>query len=376
VFSPTSETFIYDQIKGLGKIGIENHVLTQKRINEDKRPLSNVNLVKEKIHFFDKVLYKLSHNKETQLFNAGRFSKAIQEIKPDLIHAHFGPNGASMHNLILKKSLNIPLVTSLHGTDILLIPNQDEFYRLTLKEMSYMSRRLFTVNSNFLKQKAINCGINENVIYKLDNCFNSSFASYRKRTFYKEGQELRFITIGRLVKWKGHEYLIRGFAKFIKEERIQAKLTIIGEGDERIALERLVQQLNIENHVSFLGMVDHLELPSILGNHDVYVQPSIKDQVTQQEETFGIAILEAAAVGLPVIVTATGGIPEVVGKHDNQNCFIVPPKDKEAFCNTFKYIAGKEYFFRDNKSYFDKLNHKFSIKTHLNRLINIYQHLY
>lgn len=352
-----------------------NFVLTQKRVNSEYLPFHTLAVKPEKSSYFHKAIYRLTSQNKHIFYRASRYMKIINAFQPDVIHAHFGPNGVKMHHLLNKFGINVPLLTSLHGTDTLLLPQQDPHYKNYIQEMSLHPNRMFTVNSDFLKAAAIQGGIRPEAIAKLKNAFNSSFTEYRKESFFTVGNPLKIVTTGRLVKWKGHEYLIRGFAQFIKDKYPNAKLTIIGEGPERQYLTKLIQELQLQHCVQLLGVVNHTDLPAILKRHDVYVQPSIKDPITQQEETFGIAILEAAAVGLPVIVTDTGGIPEVVGPPDQQFVFIVPPQRSDAFYRAFASMVDKDYSFKDNHEYFVTLSSKFSIQNHINRLVTLYRKL-
>lgn len=85
----------------------------------------------------------------------------------------------------------------------------------------------------------------------------------------------------------------------------QCQLIIIGEGDERAALERLTHELDLQNHVHFLGLIPHEELPPYIALADIAVIPSLM-------EASSIFMLEAMAMEKPVIATNTGGLPEVL----------------------------------------------------------------
>jgi glycosyltransferase involved in cell wall biosynthesis len=107
-----------------------------------------------------------------------------------------------------------------------------------------------------------------------------------------------------LRKAKGHRFLLQGI-KRLASEFPQIKLLIAGTGPQEQNISRLIQELGLENHVMMLGHQD--DIPSLLKALDVFVLPA-------QEEALGTALVEATAMGVPVIATRIGGIPEVVGE--------------------------------------------------------------
>ena len=125
-------------------------------------------------------------------------------------------------------------------------------------------------------------------------------------------------TIGNLKSVKGQEYLIRAMKDIVKDFPL-ATLEIIGEGEERGNLEGLIRKLKLEHNVSLLG---YKENPMPFMRHwNVFVLPSVA-------ETFGIVLLEAASVGLPIVATKVGGIPDII--QDKKIGVLVAPKNSKA----------------------------------------------
>ena len=140
-----------------------------------------------------------------------------------------------------------------------------------------------------------------------------------RATFGFTPDSLVFGFAGRLVGWKGLEFVLRALA----EPALQAckvHLAIVGEGPVKPALQALAQTLNITHRISFHGALPHAALPLFYRAIDVGVFPSIAD------EAFGITIAEAMSCGKPVIASYIGGIPEVVGNEGNCGR-LVPPAD-------------------------------------------------
>jgi glycosyltransferase involved in cell wall biosynthesis len=377
-FSKTSETFVYDQIINLENKGIDNYVLTQGRENKNERPFdkNKIFIFNERKRFLlEKVIYKIFYWKKYKLRNEKEVKKIIEKIKPNIIHVHFGYNGIPIKKLLKKYKFNIPLVIAFHGTDIVSKPAIDFSYRQEIKKLKSYKNSLFTAHSIFLKNKMKEYKIPKEKIKIVNNTFNKNFSNTKKNDFFRHGEEFKIINTGRFVNWKGQKFLLEAFAKLIKNDYNNATLTFIGDGDNKKEIEKLAENLQIRNKVNFLGTVEHNKIPEILKKQDVYVQPSIKDHKTFQEEAFGVSILEAIAVGLPVIITNTGGMPETIIEDNQQFSFIVPEKSSEAIYQILKKMVSKEYKFIDNKEYAQWVTKKFSPENNINAIINIYKEL-
>ena len=137
------------------------------------------------------------------------------------------------------------------------------------------------------------------------------------------------MTIARLEKVKGVEYLIRALATPALRRSAGIRLSVIGDGSERKNLERLVAKLGLTEKVKFLGEVPNQKIPEHLAGADCFVLPSLK-------EGFGIAVLEAWAAGLPVIGSNVGGIKELI--EDGKTGILVEPGDPEAIAKAILKI--------------------------------------
>lgn len=111
-----------------------------------------------------------------------------------------------------------------------------------------------------------------------------------------------FLNAGSLYPVKGHNVLLRAFASM--RDAPESRLRIAGDGPLKPELEKLAVQLGIAERVEFLGEINHGQMPDVYRHADVYVQAS-------WHESQGMAVLEAAACGLPVVGTAVGVLPEL-----------------------------------------------------------------
>ncbi|RLI73151.1 hypothetical protein DRO97_08020 [Archaeoglobales archaeon] len=117
-------------------------------------------------------------------------------------------------------------------------------------------------------------------------------------------EDLRILSVSRFHKYKGLEYLIRAMKKVIDE--VNAKLYILGKGEEELYLKNLTKGLGISGHVEFITTsIPNEEMPHVYSSCDIYVQPSVI-------EPYGIAVLEAMACGKPVVGTNVGGLLDTI----------------------------------------------------------------
>ncbi len=126
-----------------------------------------------------------------------------------------------------------------------------------------------------------------------------------------ESQEIRLICVGRLIERKGQHHLLRSFAQLqtqYKDHKLL--LTLVGTGDAERELRKLATELNIDDSVTFLGFVPREKMPEIYHHADIFILPS-------QSEGMSIALLEAMASGLPVVVTDAGGTDELITAGEN-----------------------------------------------------------
>lgn len=137
----------------------------------------------------------------------------------------------------------------------------------------------------------------------------------------KPHNDFTVMTVARLEKVKGIEYLIRAVHEILKVGPSifrPVKFFIIGDGSEKGNLENLVKDLHLEEKIKFLGEIPNERIPGYLAGADCFVLPSLK-------EGFGIVILEAQAAGVPVVATKVGGILDLV--EDGKTGILVAPGD-------------------------------------------------
>ena len=142
---------------------------------------------------------------------------------------------------------------------------------------------------------------------------------------------MRFVSVGSLLRGKGFDLLIPAFAKF-HEENPTATLEIIGGGKCRQELEQLAAQLQLQDAVTFQGLLSRQKIAERFQESDYFVLAS-------RSETFGVAYIEAMAAGLPVIATACGGPEEFVTPETG---LLIPPENENAIYEALKAIVAQK----------------------------------
>jgi glycosyltransferase involved in cell wall biosynthesis len=148
-------------------------------------------------------------------------------------------------------------------------------------------------------------------------CFNGEIDAFLMRKELGIGDEPLVVSVSRLIKRKNPNLLISAFAKVLKVVP-DAKLVIAGSGREQDNLSRQVKGLNIANSVFMVGGLAKEKVVQLMAAADVFALPS-------KMESFGLALLEASAAGVPVVCSNAGGVPEVF--QDSFNALLYPPGD-------------------------------------------------
>jgi len=253
------------------------------------------------------------------------YQRLLADRRPALIHAHFGVEG--VYALPLAKRLKIPLVTTFHGFDAtlstaaLLCSPAWANYPLFRRQLAEQGD-LFLGASSFIADRLLAMGFpaaRTRVHY-----IGVDFQAIRPRD---PGEETPTILhVARLVAVKGTKYLIRAFAA-LAPRHAGLQLVIIGDGPLKRPLQALVKSLGLEGRVRFLGALAHAEVMAWMRRAAVLALPSVRT-ASGRVEGLGMAMLEAAATGVPVVGSRLGGIPE--GVIDGETGFLVPERDADA----------------------------------------------
>ena len=266
-------------------------------------------LLNSKVHYHEVNVpeYPLFHYQPYELALSSKLVDMVKLYKIELLHVHYAiPHayaGYMAKQMLKDEGIIIPMVTTLHGTDITLVGNHP-FYK-TAVSFSINKSDIVTSVSQSLKDdtyKLFNIKKEIHVIpnfIELDKIRNESQISCHRSVMAKK--EERIVThISNFRKVKRIPDIIKIFYKI--QEKIPAKLMMVGDGPEKVKAEQLCKELGIEEKVIFFG--NSSEIDQILSYSDLFLLPS-------ETESFGLAALEAMAWSVPVISSNSGGLPEV-----------------------------------------------------------------
>ncbi len=230
----------------------------------------------------------------------------IQNHQIDLLHVHYAiphASAAYMAKQILKKTnADIPVITTLHGTDITLV-GRDKTYSPVVTFSMEESDALTAVSNNLKEETYRNFTINKpiEVIHNFVDVerFNKKPIAAFKDLIAPNGERI-IVHASNFRKVKRVQDVLKIF--LLINKKIPSKLLLIGDGPERPHLEDLTREQDECNCIKFLGKQDQME--GILPIADLFLLPS-------EYESFGLAALEAFAAEVPVVSTNVGGLPEI-----------------------------------------------------------------
>jgi N-acetyl-alpha-D-glucosaminyl L-malate synthase BshA len=249
--------------------------------------------------------YPLFEHTPYNMALAAKMREVAEEEGLDLLHVHYAiPHSISAYlaaQMLMPRRL--PIVTTLHGTDITLVGQDKSFFELT--RFGIENSTIVTAVSDALKRETEEIFRPSKEIRRIHNFVDASH--FRKQrgpchrdTFAKRGQ-LVYMHSSNFRPVKRVEDVVKVFARTV--EKVDGVLVMIGEGPTQRAARELAQKLGVLDRVRFLG--NQMDVAGLMGCGDVFLFPS-------ETESFGLAPLEAMASEMPVIASHSGGIPEVV----------------------------------------------------------------
>ncbi|MEA5502354.1 glycosyltransferase [Halotia wernerae UHCC 0503] len=248
----------------------------------------------------------------------------------DIIHCQFGT--FALEGMILRDigALKGKLITTFRGYDISLFVQERGEH---IYDSLFAKGDFFLANCEFFKKKAIKLGCNAKKIVVHGSGIDSSRFPFQVRHIHPDGK-IRIATTGRLIEKKGIEYGIRAVAK-VSQIYQNIEYNIIGDGYLQESLQQLIQSLNLTDKVRLLGWKNQPELIEILDKSDIFMAPSVTAVNGNQDAPVN-TLKEAMIMGLPVIATLHGGIPELV--KDGISGFLVPERDSDAIAEKLIYL--------------------------------------
>ena len=275
--------------------------------------------------------------------------------KPDVIHVHSILYAGWAARTILEK-YQVPYVVTEHSTAFArgLITSMQ---KKIIKRVAISAQKRFAVSKSFadLLSKFIGGGAWE----VMPNIVHDRFFSFPANS-RNEREPFVFINIALLTPKKRVCFLIKAFAKALASQP-DMKLKICGDGSERAPLVELAQELGVGNNVEFLGMLSRVQVADQIGTSDALV-------LSSQYETFGVVVIEALALGKPVIATRCGGPEDLIC---NDNGILVPVNDVDALAAAMLDIYNNRDSYNSQKIRSD-CSAQYSEEVIAEKLIQVY----
>ena len=299
---------------------------------------------------------------------APHFHARAREAQSQLIHAHFA-EGASPA-MFISDQLDLPLILHLRGgaelmPDTQLLQHFFELPFLAYRRRVWKRASLFLCVSNYIREKAIHAGFPEDKIqvqYTGLDC-----EAFHPKLPLAEKDPNLVLYAGRLVPSKGCDYLLRAM-QLVKQQRPQARLVVIGDGIFRASLEKINYELGVG--ATFLGEQPQTTVRYWLERARVFCTPSVtlQDGVS---EAFGNVFTESQCMGVPVVSTRHGGIPETM--QEGVTGLLAPERDFALLAQHLnRYLSDDDFWAHSRGEGMRWIRRQFDIRTQTETLEAIY----
>jgi len=356
-FFEKSETFIHNYLSNLENFKPVCLALEYKN-------LDNFPLPKEDLYYFNKRRL-LNWPKAMRMRRDGDAQEVLKNLDVKLIHAHFGHNG--FHCLNLKRKFGLPLVTTFYDFDASKLPRKKRWrnnYKILFKEGD-----LFLVEGNHMRLRLIGLGCPPEKIQLQRIAIPLEKISLipRKR---KNSEKTTFIFSGRFVEKKGLIYALKAIDKI--KYRYNFEFRIIGDGPLKGAIEKFVNDRNLNSGlVKMLGFLSYDKYLTEMAKADIFIHPSVVAADGDSEGGAPTTILEAQAMGMPVVSTYHSDIPNIVVP--GKSALMSKEKDIDSLAENMTFLlenprkwksmgeTGRQFIaeFHDIKTEVNKLEDKY-----------------
>jgi N-acetyl-alpha-D-glucosaminyl L-malate synthase BshA len=254
----------------------------------------------------------------------------------DVLHVHYAiPHATSAvmaRQILAAEGISLPIVTTLHGTDITLIGQDPSFAPVVTWSINESDG--VTAVSNYLRQETYDHFEVTNGIEVIPNFIDTDRFYRQNKEHFKQALcpngEKVIVHVSNFRPVKNTKQVVEIFHR-LQDDTPDVKLLLVGDGPERVPTERKARELGVFDDIRFLGKQDPIE--EILSIADVFLMPS-------DSETFGLAALEAMACGVPTVVSDVGGLPELV--EDDETGYLCPVDDVDAFTDRTRALLTDE----------------------------------
>jgi len=391
-FPSVSQTFILNQITGLLDLGCDIEIFSSKYSSKKKlhSDVNKYNLM-GRVHYFDipkgkikrllRAIYSIVLNFykdplkiliSLNIFRYGRTALSLTLLynlipflnkKFDIIQCHFGSNG-NIGAFLKQMGIEGKLVTMFHGCDIREgVEKGGEIYNQLFNHGDY-----FLAISDYNYRNLVRFGVSaEKIIFHPVGIEIDKFPfKWKKKN--KISPTIIVLTVARLVVEKGFEYSIMAIKEALKRNPdLHLQYYIVGEGPLEEGLKKIVKELKLESIVKYLGSMDQAQVAKEMSMAHIFLLPSIA-------EALPVVLMEAQAVGLPIVATDVGSVAEVIV--DGKSGFLVPSRDVNALVEKIEYLIEHPELWPKMGRYGRKfIEENYDIRKLNQKLLKIYQNI-
>lgn len=265
------------------------------------------------------------------------FWRGVKYSECDLFCCHHGPQGLRAVDL---KRIGVdvgPIVVFIHGYDI--TQYVDEHGEQCYDELFDHADLLLPISRRWQKKLfQMGCPPHKVRVHRMGVDLDKF--SYRARDLEKRTEPVRLVSVARLTKKKGLRYAIKAVSK-LRSRGHEVIYEIIGDGKERSHLEQLIRERELQDCVRLAGKKYDQALVLALDKADIFVLPSVTTEEGDQEG-LPVVLMEAAALGIPIVSTWHSGIPELI-EHEN-NGLLVEERDVEGLASAIeRYLKNPDF---------------------------------
>jgi len=336
---PPSETFIRAQSMALCRY---QPIFTGLRDVETSLVSENARIVAEHTSLVPRLLRRRAY----RIFGAHlklqkrSFFEELRSAKPALLHAHFAPD--AVHAIPLASELDLPLLVTLHGYDVTARSDSRNPLHQILRQRGlkqlHQRATVFLCVSEFIRDKAIAAGFPSDKL--LVHYIGVDASTFQPSD--KAGASNNVLFVGRLTEKKGCEYLIRAMLQ-VKKEVPSAQLIVAGDGPLRSSLEQFARKSGAA--VTFTGRLGHDGVRKYMESARVFAVPSVTAP-NGDSEGLPMVLLEAQAMGIPVVATRHAGIPE--GMLDGKRGLLCDEFDVAGLAHHIAHLLTDQQLWNDH----------------------------
>ena len=318
------------------------------------------------IHFHEVHVeeYPLFHYQPYELALSSKMAYVVKTYNIDILHVHYAiPHayaGYMAKQMLKREGIEVPMITTLHGTDITLVGNHPTYKEAVT--FSINESDVVTSVSESLKRDTLrlfNIDKDIKVIPNFIGLQKTERVSPCKRSVMASADELIVTHISNFRKVKRVDDVVRVFYGI--QQQLPAKLIMVGDGPEREIADQLCKDLGIKKKVLFLGNTSDID--RILCFTDLFLLPP-------ESESFGLSALEAMAAGVPVVSSNAGGLSEV--NEEGVSGYLCPIGDVQTMAEKAIYILSD----KDRLTQFKQNARKVAARFDEEKIIPMYEALY